>query len=430
MFKKLLTSILLFTFFISSMHAQVSKKISVLFLGNSYTYVNVLPNLVQQLGYAMGDSIFVDYYAVGGYTLQLHSVDANTITKINQQQWDYVVLQEQSQLPSFPPSQVMTDVIPYALQLDSMIKANNPCTKTVFYMTWGRKYGDASNCAFYPPVCTYLGMQQRLKDSYLLMADTTNSIVAPVGEAFHLSIQTDSTLELYQTDQSHPSLEGSYLAASTFYSCITHKQITNQNYTAGLSATTAAYLQNMAWQTVIDSSELWNLGVNEPFANFTWQQVGNGLVQFNSLGNQNYQHVWYFGDSIISTAINPIHQYLYSHYFPVSHVVYDNCRYDSTVVITNVSFVAGINQFTDDNGSMVFDQQSQSLIIDFKNSSEKYLHLTLHNDAGVECLNQDFVLDRNKKIIPLMNLADGIYVAKLYDNDLTTVFSKKVTVLH
>jgi hypothetical protein len=198
-----------------SAQQQGAKNISVLFIGNSYTYVNNLPSLVQQIGYSMGDSIFVDQSTVGGFSLEDHSTYAPTLSKINQQPWDYVVLQDQSQKPSLDPSFVDTAVIPYAIYLDSLIHANNVCTKTVFYMTWGRKYGDAGNCAAYPPVCTYAGMQQRLKESYLLMADTTHGIVAPVGEAFNMSIQLDSTLNLYQTDFSHPSLEGSYLAAST-----------------------------------------------------------------------------------------------------------------------------------------------------------------------------------------------------------------------
>ena len=47
-------------------------------------------------------------------------------------------------------------------------------------MTWGRKYGDQQNCQFYPPVCTYLGMQNRLRESYLSMSFTSNATF-PVG---------------------------------------------------------------------------------------------------------------------------------------------------------------------------------------------------------------------------------------------------------
>ena len=175
--------LLLFAFhFSQSSVAQTGKNISVLFIGNSYTYTNNLPQMLQQIGYTMGDSIFVDSYTPGGYSLLQHSQDTNAINKINQQPWDYVVLQDQSQRPSFEPAFVDTAVIPYALFLDSVVHANNACTQTVFYMTWGRKYGDASNCAAYPPVCTYEGMQQRLKESYLQMSDTCHAIVSPVGE--------------------------------------------------------------------------------------------------------------------------------------------------------------------------------------------------------------------------------------------------------
>ena len=195
------SGILYWLFFLAATGLSAQhKKVSVLFIGNSYTYVNNLSLLVDSIVTAGGDTLDWDVSALGGYTLKMHAADVNTIAKINQQQWDYVVLQEQSQLPSFPPASVDMDVIPYALFLDSVIHANNSCTQIVFYETWGRKYGDASNCAFYPPLCTYDGMQQRLLESYKLMADTCHGIVAPVGEAFRNCIAYDSTVNLYQSE--------------------------------------------------------------------------------------------------------------------------------------------------------------------------------------------------------------------------------------
>ncbi|MEP7167909.1 MAG: DUF4886 domain-containing protein [Bacteroidota bacterium] len=410
--------------------AQGGKNISVLFIGNSYTYVNNLPGIVQQIGYSMGDSIFVDQSTVGGYSLEEHSTYPPTLSKINQQPWDYVVLQDQSQKPSLEPGYVDTAVIPYALFLDSLIHVNNVCTKTVFYMTWGRKYGDASNCAFYPPVCTYEGMQQRLKESYLLMGDTCHGIVAPVGEAFHLSIQTDSAFNLYQTDFSHPSLEGSFLAASTIYSTITHKQIINQNYTAGLPVDTAAYLQYTAWATVKDSSLLWNLGVNEPFALFDYQMTGNLLAQFICPGNQNYQHTWYFGDTTTSTIAEPLHQYGYSFYFTVSHVVYDSCSYDSTVAVINITGTNGIQKFENHDYELFFDNQLQSLIFNSAVEPGEVFQIVLYNSAGKECLKKELVADGNKKLISLKNFSEGIYISKLLNEKRKSFFTQKISILH
>ena len=83
--------------------------------------------------------------------------------------------------PRFPPSQVANDVYPYAQQLTDSIRRNTSCGTPLFFMTWGRKNGDASNCAAYPPICTYEGMQQRLRESYMEMAFTNQGRVSPVG---------------------------------------------------------------------------------------------------------------------------------------------------------------------------------------------------------------------------------------------------------
>lgn len=370
---------LVFVIFLNGGFTSAQKNISVLFIGNSYTYSNNLPGMLQQIGYSMGDSIYVDSYTPGGYSLLAHSQDTNTINKIHQQPWDYVVLQDQSQRPSWEPGFVDTAVVPYALFLDSVIHANNTCTQAVFYMTWGRKYGDAGNCAAYPPVCTYAGMQQRLKQSYIQMSDTCQGIVAPVGEAFKLSMQLDTNINLYWTDYSHPSVEGSFLAACTFYGTILHKQITNQNYSAGLLVATAAYLQDVAWQTVKDSSQVWNLGVNEPFAYFNFQNMGNLQVQFSCPGNLNFNHLWYFGDTTFSNLAEPLHQYMYPYYFPVQHVVYDSCHYDSCSIIINATGQLEIDQINDGIFFSYYDKNTHSIIVQFRN----------HIAGGYEILLRD-----------------------------------------
>jgi len=251
-----LTIFLLFFSFVS--FSQSKKKI--LFIGNSYTYVNNLPQMLCDLAIMNNDTIIFDANTIGGYTFQNHCADANTISKINSQQWDYVILQEQSQTPAFPPSQVESDCYPYAKRLDSLIKANDSCTRTIFYMTWGRKYGDASNCAAYPPICTFEGMQQRLRESYLEMADSNKTFVAPVGAAWLNSRMADSTINLYQTDNSHPSVEGTYLTACVFYAAIYQKSPIANFFMSTLGHATALSLQTIAKQTVLDSLSNWRIG--------------------------------------------------------------------------------------------------------------------------------------------------------------------------
>jgi len=255
--------ILLVTCYINTF-AQAKKKINVLFLGNSYTYVNNLPQLIKDIANANGDTLLYDSNCIGGYTFENHFNDVTSCAKIKAQAWNFVVLQAQSQEPSFSPGQVAAQTLPFAIKLDSLVKRANLCAQSVFFETWGRKNGDASNCAAYPPICTYMGMQDRLRASYKLFADTTHTLMSPVGEAWRKSITNKPSLELYSTDESHPVIEGSYLAACVFYEVLFRKSIVGNSYTAGLTATNVAFLQQVAHSVVNDSLLVWNIGKYTP----------------------------------------------------------------------------------------------------------------------------------------------------------------------
>ena len=295
--------ILIFAFLPLLIIAQQKKE--VLFIGNSYTYVNDLPNLVKEIALSFGDTLVHESSTPGGSNFNAHSTNAQTLNKINQQQWDYVVLQAQSQELSFSPFQVASDSYPYAEILVDSIFANSSCTEPLFFMTWGRKYGDQSNCQFYPPVCTYLGMQQRLRESYLDMTFTHNTSCSPVGMAWKKSIEIDSTLNLYSSDNSHPSIYGSYLAACTFYSSIFKKSAVGSTYWPNAIDSASAYiLQQIGSSTVLDSLGVWNV-FN---ADFGFQQY-NDSISFINLSS-NYESVfWDFGDGITSTDENPTHKF-------------------------------------------------------------------------------------------------------------------------
>lgn len=71
--------------------------IRILFIGNSYTdnFTTALPTMFEELAIASGRSIGeVASRAQNGWTLTDHLNSSTTINKINQGDWDYVVLQE------------------------------------------------------------------------------------------------------------------------------------------------------------------------------------------------------------------------------------------------------------------------------------------------------------------------------------------------
>jgi hypothetical protein len=65
------------------------------------------------------------------------------------------------------------------------IKAKNPCTVPVFFLTWGKRDGDSQNCADGNYFCNFDGIQDRLTESYTTFAYLNQPArVAPAGEAF------------------------------------------------------------------------------------------------------------------------------------------------------------------------------------------------------------------------------------------------------
>ena len=75
---------------------------SVLFLGNSYTFVNDLPGTFAALAASGGHSVGTRTLAQGGETLAQHAASAADAAAITSGHWDYVVLQEQSEIPACP----------------------------------------------------------------------------------------------------------------------------------------------------------------------------------------------------------------------------------------------------------------------------------------------------------------------------------------
>ncbi len=319
-----------------TLYGQATK--NVLFIGNSYTGVNSLPTLTQNLATSLGDNLTVDSNTPGGATFNVHTGNATTLNKIGQGGWDYVILQAQSQEPSFSPAQVSSQTYPYAEELVDSIIAADPCAVPLFYMTWGRENGDQSNCAAYPPICTYDGMQARLRESYLEMGVDNEAEVSPVGAAWKYIRDNHPTIDLYSADGSHPSIYGSYLAACVHYSSIFKKSPVGATFTSTLSAADALILQTAAEMIVIDSMENWNFGVRNVTAAFT-SSIADFEVSFDYTGNNATDFLWDFGDGNTETVEEPVNTFASNGTYTVELIATDGCTSDTTTadVVISVS---------------------------------------------------------------------------------------------
>jgi len=217
-----------------------SASLRVLFIGNSFTSTNDLPRMVSRVASSLGDRVVYDVSAPGGYTLAEHLSDPSTLAKIDAQPWDYVVLQDQSELPTFPNYQVRP-----AVELVDLIRQHDPATGVMFFETWGYEGGDSSNCPTLPDVCSYPLMQEQLQQTYARLADMTDSSEALVGEAWRQSQALYPQIDLYSSDGKHPSVQGTYLAACVFYQTLFGRSPAGAAHPS-VSGTEATALQSIA----------------------------------------------------------------------------------------------------------------------------------------------------------------------------------------
>lgn len=270
--------------------AGQSQTRKVLFLGNSYTYVNDLPLMVSEFALNTGDILQYDSNLPGGYTLGSHFTNTTSLNKILSKDWDYVVLQEQSQLPSFPNSTVFIDGF---TNLSNYIKQNKPCAQVSAFMTWGYVNGDTQNCAFNPTACTYTGMQTLLSSSYMNAANINGAEVTPVGVVWKYIRENHPTINLYQSDGSHPSLAGSYVAAVAFYTSIFRKNPTLITNNYGLDPATALIIRNATKALVFDQMATYYIGnYNTPCSLSTNETEKISEVSIYPNPVQNYLNIY------------------------------------------------------------------------------------------------------------------------------------------
>jgi hypothetical protein len=223
----------------------------ILFIGNSYTYVNDLPGMFARLARAGGYPVQVDMSANGGWTLADHLKSTASLEKIRSRRWDYVVLQEQSQIPASPEARAST-MYPAARVLDHEITAGS--SNPVLYLTWAHKNGWPEN-----NLSGFDAMQEQITNGYLELSSEQGIPVVPVGAAWSEVTRQYPDLALWQDDGSHPTEAGTYLAACVFYAALFSESPASLPYPGDIPEETARRLQTIAGETVLNNRARWNI---------------------------------------------------------------------------------------------------------------------------------------------------------------------------
>lgn len=379
-------------------YSQSTKK--VLFIGNSYTSANNLPDLISSLAQADGIGIFTDAYIPGGSQLNQHATNPVVLNKIASEDWDFVVLQEQSQIPAFPYSQSAPLFFPPSAILADSIYSNNECSIPLFYSTWGRQNGDPQ----WDSISTFEKMNNRLFNAYSIAAERAEGMLSPIGIGFaHIKQDGNAVVnfnDLYTGDGSHPTIKGSYLAACIFNNIIFDgSSLGNTFVPAGMNVNETTYLQEVADHVVYDVDSVQvdfrpSLIDND----FTAAVVGGQVTFTPSILGGDFDS-WDFGDGETSTQENASHTFTSNGTYEVTMFSSAMCQMDSVKQNVVISTLGLANQ--EINSFNVYPNPSADGVINISfNGEESYSVFTV--------LGKEIYQGKDKQL----TLTKGIYLVR------------------
>ncbi len=165
----------------------------ILFVGNSLTYTNNLPSLVEQEAKSRGMKVKTLMLAYPNYAIIDHWNDGEVQKYIKSEKFDYVVIQQGPSSQSEGRRMLIED----GNKLQKLCEQSN--TQLAYFMVW------PSQTYYY----TFDGVIKNHKDA----AEKNGAILCPVGEAWRAYFDNNKEYSLYGPDGFHPSPKGSRLAA-------------------------------------------------------------------------------------------------------------------------------------------------------------------------------------------------------------------------
>lgn len=204
-FKRIILAMCLVLIFTQGAFSQVEEKdtISVLFVGNSFTYFFNLPQVVAAMANTQGINIVTRQSTVGGSNLEQHwKAQKGTRTRklLDSLTWDYVVLNNHSLSTINTPE----DFTEYGTKFVELIRSKG--ATPIFMQTWGYQ----SNPLLINPITK----------GYREISQATNTDLVPCGELFAAARNWRPDLQLFQDDK-HPSSNGTYLLGLAFFKYFT-----------------------------------------------------------------------------------------------------------------------------------------------------------------------------------------------------------------
>jgi len=289
----------------------------ILFVGNSYTHYNKMPEIVQKLADKRGVKVEIHMSAESNHSFKMHSKREGLFKKIKQHKWDYVVLQGFSRELAFGNEYIDTAVVPYvSLILDSIYK-NNACTNVWLYQTWGYLNGYSDGKIQW----TYQQMSDEIHRGYLYLSKKYNLPVVPVGKVWETVKENFPSYPLYDNDGQHPAKLGSYLSAYCFYYSLL-RQTSPVDFYNSNNPLQAEQVQKITASVISSNYNRYNLWSN--FIQVNKAAKGFGIEALAVFPNAT-KVVWDFGDGSSETNFSVTHTYKSKGSYTVKATIFKPC---------------------------------------------------------------------------------------------------------
>ena len=231
----------------------------IMFIGNSFTFY---PNdmfsvenpavcaLTKEIAASIGIDLEVDFVVKGAHTLKKFANEKDEMGAIvdgklkSASDYDYIVLQEQSTAP-------VNDYKSFSGGVESLLNKINDTQKdckVYLYATWGYPSAISEGSIF----SSVSKMEELIRDAYHKCGEELSLPVSNVGEAFTYVFENYSNINLYISDEKHPSYAGAYLSSCVQVANMFNVDVREVSFNGILDEAMANILKETAYKVVFE----------------------------------------------------------------------------------------------------------------------------------------------------------------------------------
>lgn len=249
----------------------------ILFLGNSATYYNDMPFMVEKMAQADGINTEVTMLAVSGYKLhQFIAEDGIYLeqikTMLNETKYDYVIVQDHRETMLTNPTKSENSII----FLKDLIESSG--SEMILYETQADYTGNTFKINGSLVYLDHYMMQYYLTKNYFNIGNRNNLKVSACGPNYTRCGELFPEINLYNQDNLHPSVAGSYLAACTLYETIFNKSAYENSFIPGSELDENNLLKDLSLEDALKIKKICDVRLKLDNYNLNITKTTNGQL--------------------------------------------------------------------------------------------------------------------------------------------------------